>query len=124
MGLRNVLIAVKDIEKSKEFYKELFGLEVVLEQEGNVMLTEGLVLQQLTIWREAIGRDVNFQNNATMLYFEETNLEGLLEKLDAYGETIQYVNKVTKLPWGQKMVRFYDLDGNLIEVRTPGIGEV
>ena len=44
MRLKNVLIAVKDVEKSKEFYHALFGLDVILNQEGNVILTEGLVL--------------------------------------------------------------------------------
>lgn len=43
--LKNVLIVVKDIEKAKKFYHDLFGLDVVLDQEGNVILTEGLVLQ-------------------------------------------------------------------------------
>ena len=35
----------KDIEKSKQFYHDLFGLDVVLDNGGNVILTEGLVLQ-------------------------------------------------------------------------------
>ena len=38
MKLKNVMIVVKDIERSKQFYKKLFGLDVVLEQEGNVIL--------------------------------------------------------------------------------------
>ena len=38
MKLKNILIVVKNIEKSKQFYHELFGLEVVLDQEGNVTL--------------------------------------------------------------------------------------
>lgn len=29
------------------------------------------------------------------------------------------VNPLETFSWGQKMVRFYDPDGNLIEVRTP-----
>ena len=43
--LKNVLIVVDDIEKSIEFYKDLFGLQVILKNEGNVILSEGLVLQ-------------------------------------------------------------------------------
>ena len=43
--LKNVLIVVDDIEKSIEFYRDLFGLQVVLKNEGNVILSEGLVLQ-------------------------------------------------------------------------------
>lgn len=45
MRLRNILIVVKDIEKSKKFYYDLFGLDVILDNDGNVILTEGLVLQ-------------------------------------------------------------------------------
>lgn len=35
MKLKNIVIVVKDIESSKQFYKELFGLDVILDQEGN-----------------------------------------------------------------------------------------
>lgn len=45
MKLKNILIVVKDIEKSKQFYRDLFGLDIVLDNDGNVILTEGLVLQ-------------------------------------------------------------------------------
>ena len=46
MKLKNVLIVVKDVEISKKFYKEIFGLDVVVEFEGNIILTEGIVLQR------------------------------------------------------------------------------
>lgn len=48
--LKNVLIVVDDIEKSIEFYKDLFGLQVILKNEGNVILSEGLVLQDADVW--------------------------------------------------------------------------
>ena len=51
MRLRNILIVVEDIEKSKKFYHDLFGLDVILDNEENVILTEGLVLQEKTIWK-------------------------------------------------------------------------
>ena len=34
MKLKNVLIVVKDIERSKKFYRDLFGLEMVLDNDG------------------------------------------------------------------------------------------
>lgn len=46
MKLKNVLIVVKDIERSKQFYHNLFGLNMVLDNDGNMILTEGLVLQE------------------------------------------------------------------------------
>ena len=119
MKLRNVLIVVNDIDKSIRFYKELFGLDVVLDNNGNVIMTEGLVLQDAKIWREFIKKDCIHKNNTTELYFEERDIEGFIKKLEAYEETIEYVNTIMEQPWGKKVVRFYDLDGNLIEVGTP-----
>ena len=74
MKLKNVLIVVKDMERSKAFYKELFGLEVILDNDGNVILTEGLVLQDAAIWKGLIGKDIIPHNHATELYFEENDL--------------------------------------------------
>ena len=45
MKLKNVLIVVNDIERSRKYYHDLFGLEMVLDNDGNMILTEGLVLQ-------------------------------------------------------------------------------
>ena len=56
MKLKNILIVVKDIEKAKQFYHDLFGLDVVLKQDGNVILTEGLVLQDEKIWTSFLGK--------------------------------------------------------------------
>ena len=41
MKLKNVLIVVKDIERSRQFYHDLFGLELLLDNDGNMILTEG-----------------------------------------------------------------------------------
>ncbi len=120
MKLKNVLIVVKDIERSKQFYRTLFGLDVVLDNAGYVILTEGLVLQKEDIWRKALGKDVIPRNHATELYFEEANLEGFVKKLEEFYPDVQYVTQPTSYPWGKKIVRFYDPDGNLIEVGTPG----
>lgn len=119
MKLKNVLIVVNDIEKSKAFYKDLFGLDVVLDNDGNMILTEGLVLQDAEIWKSFLERDIIPRNNATELYFEESDIEGFAKKLDEYRPPIQYVNRLMEHSWGQKVIRFYDLDGNLIEVGTP-----
>ena len=119
MKLKNVLIVVKNIEKSKQFYHDLFGLDVVLDNGGNVILTEGLVLQNRKIWESFLEKEVILRSNSTELYFEEYDLDAFVEKLERLYPRIQYVNKLMTYSWGQKVVRFYDPDGNLIEVRTP-----
>lgn len=119
MRLKNILIVVKDIEKSKQFYHDLFGLNMVLDNGENMILTEGLVLQEEKIWKKFLEKDVIPQNNSCELYFEERDIDTFIEKLERLYPTIQYVNRLMEYSWGQKVVRFYDLDGNLIEVRTP-----
>ncbi len=119
MKLKNVLIAVKDMERAKRFYRELFGLSVVLDQEGNVILTEGLVLQDAKLWEGFLKKKIAPRNHAAELYFEEPDIEGFVTKLENYPEPIEYVNRLMEHTWGQKVVRFYDPDGNLIEVGTP-----
>ena len=119
MKLKNVLIVVKDIEKSRQFYHDLFGLDLILDNDGNMILTEGLVLQDEKIWKELLGKEILTESNSCELYFEEQNIEAFAEKLERLYPSIRYVNKLVVHSWGQKVVRFYDLDGNLIEVGTP-----
>lgn len=119
MRLKNILIAVKDIEKSKKFYHDLFGLNTILNSDGKVILTEGLVLQDEKIWRECLIKEVIPQNHTSELYFEEPDIEAFVEKLEALYPDVTYVSRLMTHSWGQQIVRFYDLDGNLIEVGTP-----
>ena len=119
MKLKNVLIVVKDVERSRQFYHDLFGLDVVLDQDGNLILTEGLVLQEERIWKTFLGKDVISENNACELYFEETDLGAFVQKLETLYPSVRYANRLMTHSWGQKVIRFYDPDGNLIEVGTP-----
>lgn len=119
MKLKNILIVVNDIEKSKKFYHDLFGLDMVLDNNGNMILTEGLVLQDKKIWKDFLNTDIIPNNNSCELYFEERDIESFVQKLETLYPSIQYVHPIITHSWGQKVIRFYDLDGNLIEVGTP-----
>ena len=119
MKLKNVLIVVKDIEKSRKFYHDLFDIDLVLDNDGNMILTEGLVLQDEKIWKSFLDRDIVPKSNSCELYFEEQDIEAFARKLEKLYPDIEYVNSLMTHSWGQQVIRFYDLDGNLIEVGTP-----
>ena len=119
MKLKNILIVVKDIEKSRQFYHDLFGIDLVLDNDGNMFLTEGLVLQDEKIWKNFLGKDIVSKSNSCELYFEEQDIDVFIEKLERMYPDIEYVNRLMTHSWGQRVIRFYDLDGNLIEVGTP-----
>lgn len=119
MKLKNILIVVKDIEVSKRFYKDLFGLDVVRDNDGNVILTEGLVLQDRQIWESFIQKEVAWKGHDTELYFEEKDIDGMLKKLDESPYEIEYINRDLKHSWGQRVIRLYDPDGHVIEIGEP-----
>ena len=84
-----------------------------------MILTEGLVLQDEKIWKKFLEKEIIPKSNSCELYFEEPDLETFIEKLERLYPDIQYVHRLMTHSWGQKVIRFYDLDGNLIEVGTP-----
>ncbi|HJJ27360.1 MAG TPA: VOC family protein [Methanocorpusculum sp.] len=119
MKLCGFLIVVKDIEKSKKYYHDLFGLELIQDNDGNMILDGGLVLQEERYWQMFLGKDTIMKNNAAELYFEEADIEAFVKKLQTLYPETEYVNPLMTHTWGQRVVRFYDLDGTLIEVGTP-----
>ena len=119
MKLKNILIVVENIEESRKFYHDLFGIDLVLDNDGNMILTEGIVLQDAKIWKSFLDRDIVPRSNSCELYFEEQDIESFVEKLERLYPSIEYVNRLMTHSWGQRVIRFYDLDGNLIEVGTP-----
>lgn len=111
------LIAVKDIEASKAFYCKVMGMEVTLDLGYNVSLDNGALAIQYDYAGLVGGIDVKIDSfsNDHELYFEESDIDGFLNRLGQYAD-IRYVHRVKEYPWGQRVVRFYDPDGHIIEV--------
>ena len=53
--------------------------------------------------------------NNVELAFEQQNFDSFMNKLKEYSE-IDYLGNVIEYSWGQRVIRFYDLVGHLIEV--------
>ena len=113
MRFLSPLIVVCDLKRSKAFYKKYLSLDVEADFGVNVTLTGGISLQTLDTWVDFIG-DVNisFKGKAGELYFEEDDFNGFLQNLDG----LDLVHPPLEHTWGQRVVRFYDPDGHIIEV--------
>ncbi len=118
MKFSGFLIVVKDIKKARVYYHDLFGLEMLTDNDGNMILSDGLVLQEEKYWRGFLGKEVLPKNNSCELYFEEENVDAFYEKLKTLYPETEFVTLPMTHRWGQRVVRFYDPDGNLIEVGT------
>ena len=115
MKYTSTLIAVSDMEKSKQFYHDVLGMSVVADYGANVTLDGGLVLQTLDTWTSFIRTDkVVLPNNAGELYFEEEDMDAFCDHLKQFD--ICYVHPLFEHRWGQRVVRFYDPDRHIIEV--------
>ena len=118
MKFQNPLLVVTDIEASKKFYKEVLGLEVILDFGANVTLTGGVCLQTKETWMafiDAKENEIVFGGNNAEIYFEEDDFDAFAEKLKGIDD-IDYVHSVIEHRWGQRVVRFYDPDRHIIEV--------
>ncbi|WP_315081724.1 VOC family protein [uncultured Clostridium sp.] len=118
MKFTNPLIVVNDMEKAKQFYQEVLGLNVILDFGANVTLAGGISLQTKKSWMAFINKqedEIQFECNNAELYFEEENFDSFIEKINNITD-IQYVHPVIEHSWGQRVVRFYDLDKHIIEI--------
>ncbi|UWP57881.1 VOC family protein [Ruminococcus gauvreauii] len=110
------VISVADISAARKFYEDLFGLEVYQDYGKNVAFTCGLALQQDLDWLVNLSKEqiLKKSNNAEIV-FEEQDFDGFLNKLKEYPD-IEYLGEVIEHSWGQRVIRFYDLDDHIIEV--------
>lgn len=116
MKLKNFLLVVRDIEASKSFYQELFGLSVFRDFGENVILSQGLVLQEQKAWENVLGKTVEFGGHNAELFFEESDFDGFMEKLEKSSFSIKYVNECMEGDWGKRILRIYDPDRHIIEI--------
>ena len=111
-----MVISVSDINAARKFYEDLFGLVVFQDYGRNIAFTCGLALQQDFDWLVNLPKEkiLKKSNNAEIV-FEEQDFDGFLNKLKEY-PNIEYLGEVIEHSWGQRVIRFYDLDGHIIEV--------
>lgn len=115
MKIKNSMLVVKDLEKSKAFYWEVLGLRTLSDLDIHAVLTGGLALQTEESWKGFVGKEISYQGNDVEVYFEEEDFDQFLDKLGSL-KTVEYVHPVMEHAWGQRVVRFYDPDYHIIEV--------
>ena len=110
------VISVADINAARKFYEDLFGLEVFQDYGRNIAFTCGLALHQDFDWLVHLPKEsILRKSNNVELCFEEQDFDSFLHKLKEY-PNIECLGEVIEHSWGQRVIRFYDLDGHIIEV--------
>ena len=110
------LLSVKDINKARAFYEEIFDLKVDADFGINVGFDCGLALQQDFSWLTGIpSEEIKDRENSFEVYFEMQDFDEFVEKLKKRND-MRLLHDVKEHGWGQRVIRFYDLDNHLIEV--------
>lgn len=110
------LLAVRDVARSKQFYKELFDQEVVLDLGKNVTFSGGFAIQEDFAWLTGLAPDRVLQKSNNMeLYFEAEDFDAFLLHLRQYPE-VEQLHHPKMYDWKQRVVRLYDPDGHLVEI--------
>lgn len=118
MRFQASMLVVEDVTRARAFYTELLDCKVTLDFGANITLDDRFSLQDRAWWTNSIGKtaaDIRYGGNDVELYFEESDFDAFLKKLQARGD-VKYLVPPHETPWGQRAVQFYDLDGHIVEV--------
>lgn len=115
---QSTIIYCKDIENSKEFYSKILGFTVEMDMGSVIFFEEGIAIWQLKeghILTKKLGKNFyNSNQNSFELYFEIRDWQVFVDKIKLL--KIDYLHPVHEEKWGQKTIRFFDPDKNIIEV--------
>jgi catechol 2,3-dioxygenase-like lactoylglutathione lyase family enzyme len=110
------VLFVKDLEISKQFYCDFLKQEIETDFGNNIVLKGGLSLWQIPDWH-SLKSDFYIKdntNNALELYFETEDISQITKIINS--NNISKHHDLTEESWGQKTIRIYDPDNNLIEI--------
>jgi catechol 2,3-dioxygenase-like lactoylglutathione lyase family enzyme len=117
MKFSGTLLVVKDRSRARKLYEGLLGCVVAMDQGVYVAYTNGVALQEEKTWLSFIDRqadDISYGANDGELYFEEHEIESFFIRQRVFD--VELIHDLHEHSWGQRVVRFYDLDGHVIEV--------
>ena len=102
MKYKGTLVVVKDCNRALKFYSDMFGFQLLQDNDGNMELTNNIYLQELGYWEQFTKRSVISNSNQSELYFEEPNIEQFVERLETLYPEIEYVQSPDDTQLGTK----------------------
>ncbi|HUW63372.1 MAG TPA: VOC family protein [Spirochaetia bacterium] len=108
------LIVVEDIKQSRNFYENILGQKVKYDFGEDIVFEGDFTIHLESHLKRLLGIEVTKQSNNFELYFETDRLEEAFLKLK--NEKVTFIHEILEQPWGQRVMRFYDLDFHMIEI--------
>lgn len=109
------LVTVSDITVARIFYEKVLNQVVKYDFGENVTYHGDFAIHLKSHFADLIdGKEIKTKANNFELYFEEDELDQLVERLERHD--VEFVHELREQPWKQRVIRFYDPDKNIIEV--------
>ena len=121
MRFVNPIPFVSDIARSREFYRERLGLEVLKDFGSFVLFETGFAIHdgpalERTVWGEVSSGDEGYGRRNLLLYFEHDDIDAAFEAIAPH---VELIHPLERQSWGQRVFRFYDPDGHAVEIGEP-----
>ncbi|HBB30071.1 MAG TPA: glyoxalase [Clostridiales bacterium] len=110
------LLAVKDVNASKEFYVSVLEQKIIFDMGEHVTFKGGFSIQKNYLQMIGLNEnDISQKAHDFQLYFEVTDLESWNSQLKNIGG-LEFLHDIKEYAWGQRCIRLYDPDMHIIEI--------
>ena len=112
----SVVLFSDDVPHLRDFYRDMFDLTIALDLGGLVTFECGVSIWETADVRAQVygGLDPSqVERPRCELYFETDAIEAFAAGLDG---RVRLAHPLETAPWEQRVIRFFDPDGNLVEV--------
>lgn len=117
------VLLVNDIITSKQFYQDIFSLEIENDFGENIVFRDSF-----SIWERPRAEEIIFHGSRVIksnpediknveLYFETNNIEKIWNMIKT--KDIEVIHGLQEEPWGQRTLRILDPDNYIIEIAEP-----
>jgi len=112
------LLVTDNIQTARKFYSETLEQKIKIDGEVYIVFEGEFSLFAKSAWFNALGSNerypVHQRANNGELYFECEDIQTAQERVRLTG--VEFIHEIREQPWGQRVMRFYDPDGNVVEI--------
>ena len=118
LNYHSAVLFCSDIEKQREFYEKFLGQEILQDLGACLVFENGFSLWKLDK-KYPISKELGYTyepigNRNLELCFETENFGDAVEMVLV--SDLRMLHNVAEEEWGQYTIRFYDPEGNLVEI--------
>ena len=122
MKFINPLPFVTDIDRAKRFYSDILQMRILEDHGAFVRFESGFALHEGAALHQTVFGTVPAAGNAPygrcnlVLYFEDEDIDAVFERISGQ---VQLIHGIETQAWGQRVFRFFDPDGHIVEIGEP-----